>query len=355
MREKERIFRYLVQNLEVSATFHYGSTQVCMHRFLILAALLPTAPLSAQALLKDADREALLDQLDRLRDAAEAKVDARFRVAVAAYRSALASETATMELYLKCVEKVQFEDQHRKAQDFREWKRRHAEEMGNPARKAALRHQLNWLLLSLEAASAKGNLSSLRPRVESALDAIFSDAAKLKGGHGILREGATGSVFARAYEIGGLRIERWPAAPGSISEIFDAVLMPPHRKPDSVNKLRSLWQKRIQYESLAAEHWGEEREGTRVGTRDAMRTPDYERFLAETLPDLQWQMEEDLFKAGDEQGAASRMLAHIEKNVTHKKATEWANSFRKLIDPEKEEDVPRTGGTAPATAATGGE
>lgn len=342
-----------MQNLQGGAALHYGSTQDCMHRFLILAALLPVAPLSAQA-LKDADREALLEQLDRIRDAAEAKVDARFRVAVAAYRSALASETATMELYLKCVEKVQFEDQHRKSQDFREWKRRHAEEMSSPARKAALRHQLNWLLLSLEAASAKGNIASLRPRVESALEAIFSDAEKLKGAEGILREGATGSVFARAYDIGGLRIERWPAAPGAIAEVFDGVLMPPHRKPDSVSKLRELWQRRIQYETLAAEHWGGEREGNRVGTREAMRSPDYERFLAETLPDLQWQMEEDLFKAGDEQGAAARMLAHLEKNVTHKKATAWANSFRKLIDPAKEEDTPRVG-NPPATAANGGE
>ncbi len=325
-----------------------------MYRHLFLAAaLLPIAPVSADV-LKDADREALIEQLEKLREAAEAKVDARFRVAVAAYRSALSSDTATMELYLKCIEKVQFQDQYRKNQDFREWKRRHAEEMDNPGRRLALRHQLNWLMLTLEAASAKGSLSSLTPRAESALDAIFNDVEKLKEGHEVLRESATGSVFARAYDIGGLEVKRWPMAPGSVQEIFDTLLMPPHRKSDSIGKLRALWLKRIKFETLASENWGGERDNNRVGTREAMRTAEHTKFLAETLPELQWQMEVDLFKAGDEQGAAARMLAHIEKNVTHKKASDWADNFRKLIDPTKEE-APKAGEPNPATAARQGE
>ncbi len=57
----------------------------------------------------------------------------------------------------------------------------------------------------------------------------------------------------------------------------------------------------------------------------------------------QWESELDLFKAGDERGAAVRMLAHIEKNLSHHAAPKWAADFIGLL---QKEPVP----TSPSTA-----
>ena len=67
----------------------------------------------------------------------------------------------------------------------------------------------------------------------------------------------------------------------------------------------------------------------------------YEKFLAETQPKLQWDMEVDLYKAGDERGAAMRMLAHIEKYINHPTAKEWGEQFQTLLSP-KAPATPRT-------------
>lgn len=315
-----------------------------MYRTAILASLLLSPCLLADP-LRDADREALIERLDKLQETADAKVDSRFKVALAAYRSAMANDGATMELYLKCVEKVNFDDQHRKSQDFREWKRKESDRLENPGFRLALRHQLSWLVLTLEAASSKGKFGPLAPRAEASLDSIFSEVEKLKDGANVLREPVSGSVFARAYDLGGLNVERWPMAPLAVTEIFNTLLMPPYRVPGKTEQLRAAWMKRIRFESLIQEHWA-----GGGGKEGASHSPEYERFMEETYPEMMWQMEEDLFRSGDQQGAATRMLAHLEKYVTHKKAPEWAKSFRKLIDPAK--PAPADGAAPAETAGT---
>ena len=40
----------------------------------------------------------------------------------------------------------------------------------------------------------------------------------------------------------------------------------------------------------------------------------------------------DLFQNGDEQGAALRMLNHLEANLTHKSAPTWIGQFTNLVE-----------------------
>ena len=78
----------------------------------------------------------------------------------------------------------------------------------------------------------------------------------------------------------------------------------------------------------------------------AMQSPAYEKFLIETQPKLQWDMEIDLFRNGDESGAAVRMLAHLEKHLTHPSAREWGKEFEELLKPVDAENPPKSGSPA---------
>jgi predicted N-formylglutamate amidohydrolase len=42
-------------------------------------------------------------------------------------------------------------------------------------------------------------------------------------------------------------------------------------------------------------------------------------------------MEMDLFRHGDEQGAAMRMIEHLEKNITHKSSRKWTDELRNIL------------------------
>lgn len=84
------------------------------------------------------------------------------------------------------------------------------------------------------------------------------------------------------------------------------------------------------------------------------RGPDAQKFLEETLPNLRWQAEMDLFKYGDEQGAAIRMLDLINRNISHKNAPKWIEELTGILqgNPEGEEGVEGEEGEEPATGET---
>ena len=280
------------------------------------------------------EREELLKKLEALRASADARVDARFRAAIAAFSSAVSSPSAASDLYLKCIEKVNFTDQKRKSQDFREWKRREGDRLSSAGFSLALQIQLRWLILTLQAASENSDRDQLAAGARSVLETITGQASVLADHQQILSQTVTSSVFARAYEINNIEVEKWPLAPGDISQIYEEILLPPLRARRQPQELRAAWTRRIQHEMIMREQMPSEENGSRrVGMASATRSAAYERFVAEGLPQLQWEMEVDLFKHGDERTAASRMLAHIENNITHKTAAKWGDELVALLSP----------------------
>ena len=291
--------------------------------------------------LSDADRETLLENLEKLGSASDSKVDARFRLAIIAYRNAISSDDAAIDLYLSCMEKVHFEELHKRPVDFRDWKRQEAEKLADPGLRLAIRHQLRWLLLTLEAASSQSNRAKLTADAQEAVDSIFRDAEKLKDHHGILSQAAVSSVFAKAYDINQVVVEKWPMSPTDLEGIYDQVLLPPYRKLATLNALKTGWMKRIQQETVKNEEWGQKRpekrdgrEDRRVGMASNMQSPEQLAFLEEGLPKLRWNMEVDLFRNGDESGASVRMLSLLEKSVGHASYKEWSAEFKKLLKPD---------------------
>jgi hypothetical protein len=332
--------RFPIQNRLVG-TMESAMTCAMRALALLLVPLLMMCPAGAQS-LSPADREALLERLEALQASADSRVDERFRTAISAYRAASASDQAALELHMNCIEKVNFKDQHRKNSDFRDWKRREDDKLSAPGLGLALRLQLSWLTLTLRAASEKTDRETLVSEVQQIIDAIVRDADKLKDHKQVLNQAVNSSFFARAYDLGTIKVEDWPLSPGQLGEVYDQILLPPHRRPDRVAALRAGWTKRIQQEMALQDSWsGESDPGSkRIGTAAALRSPEYELFVSEALPELQWKMELDLFRSGDEKTAALNMLAHLEKNIGHKSAREWAEEFSELLNPTKTPAVP---------------
>lgn len=290
--------------------------------------------------LSEADREALLENLEKLDSTSETKEDARFRLAIIAYRNAVNNDDAAIDLYLDCMEKVNFADLHKRPADFREWKRKEAEKLTNPGLRLAIRHQLRWLMLTLEAASSAPDRGKLTTDAQEAVDSIFRDCEKLKDQQGILSEAAVSSVFARAYDISNVVVKDWPMSPIDLEGIYDQVLLPPYRKLAALATLRAGWVRRIQQETAKNEIWSQVapvirdgREVKRVGMAANMKSPEQLKFTTEGLPNLQWRMEVDLFRSGDESGASLRMLGLLEKFVGHPSLKDWSTQFKKLIRP----------------------
>jgi len=278
----------------------------------------------------------LIKRLEALREGSEERTEARYRAAHAAFAKAVRSDTATHDLYIDCMEKVHFEARHRESREFREWKRRHKEHSNSPALRRALRHQLSWLLLTLEAASNPEELEALGPKAMDCIGAIFDDAAKIQGEQERLRQDVLQSVFAAAYGIDRIDVGDWPGAPLQLGRIYEKLILPPLRRPDRGRSLREAWLKRIEYETALVE-FGERQGGLSEGGTPLKTEPAsarVERFLAGRRPQLIWEMERDLFMAGDQKNAALRMLAHIEKYISHEDSLRWIAEIEALAKGE---------------------
>lgn len=307
-----------------------------MKHSLFLCCLLFSSPLRADSLTQ-ADLEELRERLKLIQEGANEHVDKRFKIAMDDFRAALGSEEQAVELYLRCVEKVDFTSQKKKVSDFREWKRNNEGRLKLPEYRQALRHQLNWLSLTMRAAARPAEVNKLSGEAMEALNAMFANAKILGPQRGLLSAPVTDTVFIKAYELGELKLKNWPTSPMQVSAVFDQVIMPPLRKPDKIAALAEAWDTRIKMEAAKVELFSGDAPQENALARGDKRTPAMIAFTEETLPDLRWRKEADLYRSGDQRAAALRMLAHIKENLTHAKASDWIEQFQALINPEKAE------------------
>lgn len=305
----------------------------------VLVALCSLTPSTHAETLSNADREALTEQLDFIINKGKEAITKRQAAAYRAYRSAMGSESAALELYLDCVEKVDFEEAGKKGSDFRSWKSKNKERLSEPGFRCALRHQLNWLVMTIEAARLEQDdkdLYSMASKVNAAINNIYDDAKKLDGFQGELEKDVVSTVFARAYGFGTYRVKEWPTTPLNIADVYEKAIFPAYREQKEAGKLRTAWKHRIKYEELKLEHWTKAPETKRIGLKRDIKSPAYYKFIEQQRPKLIWQMEVDVFNAGDERGAATRMFSHIKSNIGHNDTIKWVKQLHKMVAPEEQ-------------------
>ncbi len=291
--------------------------------------------------LSNANRESLLENFEKFRKAADINDDARFRVALSAYRLAMTSDAEAMSLYLNCMEKVHYKDMQKDSSEFRDWKRKESEKLANPNLRLALRYQLRWLILTLQAASEHSDHSRLAADAQECVDSLFSDFAKFAPYEDILSQSVVSSVFAQAYDIEIGKADKWPNSQLDLGALYEDMLLPLRRNPEHIQELRATWIKYILQEGTKLKYTPpKQREAKKAkGQRDDAKdnsyppgkSPEYIKFVTLTQPKLEWKMEEDLFHNGDENGAAIRMLAHLEKYVSHPSSHEWSEEYKTLL------------------------
>ena len=285
-------------------------------------------PLSAQEGLSPSDREALLERLEKIRKEADSKVDARFRTALSAFKEAMDNPNSSLDLYLKCEEMVNFDEMNKKNVDFREWKRQNEAKLSDTGFRLALQQQLRWLVLTLQAASEKPDRDDLAIQAAKIIDQIIAGAEELSGHRELIVQGVTSSVFARAFDINGVKVKNWPLSPVPLAAVYEQLIIPQLRRTDRIQSLKATWAKRMANEGALLDAWsGKPGEKQKSGVRSHI----YEKFASETVPNLRWEAEVDLFKVGDEKGAAVRMLKHIEDNLSHESAPKWAEQFVTML------------------------
>jgi len=307
---------------------------------ILLAAALAAsaAPEEAPRDLAEPDRQAALDLLAEITGEIREARSGRHGGAAGTFHAAAASPETALEFWLKCVEKVDFEERNKDSQDFREWRRRQDRRLDDPAFALALQHQLRWLSLALRAAESDKREELTTPAIDI-LNSLKANAEVLQPRRAMIEEDVFGTVFAKAYGLEGMKVRDWPGAPLPLEPVFDQAILPALREAGEVGPLRAAWLKRIEFEDFIAE-----RMSRQAYDEKGPAPPDYRVFVAETMPELRWKMELDLFDSGnreDKREALPRLMEHLRQHAGHRKAGEWAATLkRRLEGPDPNEQAP---------------
>ncbi len=297
-----------------------------------LVTMLFLARLSSAEPLSDADRAALLKKIETVTKETKESSESRLKSALTAFQSARTSNEGAVALYLKCVEEVDYNREGKPASAFRDWKQNSEGLLKDKGFQIALRHQINWLVIAIETKyKMRSGLEVTDDAVQS-ITAIITEHEDIKKHLPWLEKNdAFKSVFARTYNLRDIQPKDFPISPIPIKTAYDKFILPALRDPKANAALRKVWTTRIQQERELVERNYKESKDTEGAAQAA-------KFSSDTLPQLRWDMEKDLYKAGDQQAAAQNMYELIAANIGHPSSKAWVGEFQALLKPKTKDE-----------------
>ncbi len=299
--------------------------------------------------------------------------------ALARFRAAMGSERDALSLYLDCYKLENYDKRNLKQADFDEWKDRNEERLKNPDNMRGLQLQLEYLVLTIQAASMD-DTSPLIPALQAFLQkAVVAVQETMKhnaagavvekeqdrgpnrqggrpggggrppggggggGGGGLngqlvnmLRQSVTGTEYSRAYQLDEyLKNKEWENQPLEIAGIYNRVIFPYYEK-NKPTELPAQWDARI---------------STELALRKAVQSEaEFMEYYKENYPPLLWEKAKYLFEKNiNPIIALADMLKIIRENPSHPRAQSWVDELRGYV---KSREAPQISPNQPPAAAT---
>ena len=292
---------------------------------LSLFALSLSAQEETSGLTQD-EKDALLAQLDELETQAVSINIKSQSEAISLLVEAIQSDTAAFKLYLECIEKIRFEDQKKKSSERRDGIKK-IKEQSNKEFKRALRHQLYWLVHSIEAARNPDKRLEQALKLVQGLENIVEDTNYLNNKNvfgGPLSQNPFGSEIAKVLKIENLKPEGWPSGPLDFDGLYKNVVLKHLVEQGQFEAARNHWVTRIKAEQAIIEAYAKEPD-TNVYGKTPVRL---ENFLEKKVPRLRWDAEEIFFNGGDERQSYINMFEIIKQYPEHDKYLSWIEWVR---------------------------
>tara|TARA_R110002096_G_scaffold373589_1_gene567072 strand:- start:4830 stop:5768 length:939 start_codon:yes stop_codon:yes gene_type:complete len=285
-----------------------------------------SSPVFGAEELTEAQLEKILAELTSIEAVVEGKRVSTRASALDMFRSASGSDKAAYEFYMTCVKELQFDRREARFSEFRDWRDKNEARLKEDSMVAAMRLQLQYLVLTLRAAEGVDR-ELIVPELEKFVAGIVANVEDLEGnGMKALRSAVNRTVFAEAYELNqSLQVEDWSYSPGNIGSVYDQSVFPFYREQNPEG-LSAAWDRRIGLEKRMLEL-------TQADNKLAL-----ENFQTERLPRMYWAKAVDLYRSASQQQGALSMIQILRANPDHPDATRWLEAFRNLLNGDGEAD-----------------
>lgn len=294
----------------------------------------------------------ILKQLDQLEGQITQNKSESLSAALSACRIGMSGDKEALDLFLNCTKLENFDKRNLKQTDFQDWRDRNMDRLKEPEFLAALRLQLEYLALTIQAQSADTpekmaphvtSLMAFMPKVQSTVQSSMrykasgqvEEKSQAKGGNAPrprpggqssilsrLQENVTGNVIAKAYRLDEyLKKGDWAYSPGDFNAMYDKVIVPYYlnAKPDQVP---AQLDSKINAE-LAMK-------------RATLSEAEFLVFQKEQYPQLLWQKATFLWgkKIQPVQSLAD-MLRILRENPNHPSAGNWLSALKSAVEKQK--------------------
>ena len=264
----------------------------------------------------------LLQELKSIQDVLNGKRVSLRTSAVNVFRSAAASDKAVYEFYLQCHKTLKFDPRDASFSEFRDWRNKNEDRVKTKSNLAAMRLQLQYLVLTLRAAEGVER-DVIVPELEAFVGNIVGHASDLgSGGMRTLRSSVKGTIFAQAYDLNrSLETPNWSYSPGDFAGVYEKTIFPYVREVKPA-ELGVTWDRRINLEK------------NYVMALQQGNDPGLEKFQTERLPRLYWQKSTDIFLNWSQKEGAAEKLRLIKTYATHPDVEKWVRDFQTLLTPK---------------------
>ncbi|MDB6071042.1 MAG: hypothetical protein JWL81_2213 [Verrucomicrobiales bacterium] len=296
----------------------------------VLHAGLPVKPAAEPAVPEAPSKPLTVDSTQKLLNQLK-EIDASLQGKRSAYNASLLpklqdagnNDDKAFALWMDATKDQDFEAQGKSATEFSDFRNGKAKELRlNAGFTTQLRLQCRFLALVILQCDAESDSERLElvHGATAYLDDYMGSAKKMGDHQEEIRRGALDSVIAKHLKLDvSARKSEGPAAytPGSLSEIYNQMILPYYREKRAAAAISAAWTKRIAQETTLVE---------------LTKIPEQlEKFQKDRLPELKWGQAKDLFEAGQQEPAAAAMVALIKANLGHKNTAAWIEELSGLV------------------------
>jgi hypothetical protein len=283
----------------------------------------PTVPLTPEQIAMITKQLAELEgQIDKMRNDNLGSVLQKLRAAVGSDAAALAFYTDCEKLVNVERKELDRDEAKRIAERMeREKERRGTEDKDEGDAAMAIRLQLQYLILTLEAHEAKDR-APLIPKLQAYIQDVLANAPKLKGRAlgqlgGDLR-GDRNPIVA-AFQIQRyLQTENWTTRPADLPGMWSQVILPWYLE-NKPTELATIWDNRLTAEATLL--------------KATMPEAEYALWLQNEYPALRWDRAEYLVMKGPTPvNGLADMLKLIKEFPGHPDAPKWLKGMRAFVE-----------------------
>lgn len=294
-------------------------------RFPLLSLALGTVLLAQSG--PQVDPNTILANLQQLR--AKHTVSAKAQVAntLRDFSTAAATPESALAFYLQAVQVTRFAGDTREGTELRDWKKKEADRLKNPALANALRTCLSYMALSMQRVEGATNaqlfpaLLNYATQTQALLPSI--------GDQELIQQPISGNIFSRWYGCGGQLggLQDWEQTPENTDGIYTEVLLPIMRK-NRDPRILQYWDAKIARETAAA------------ATAKAF---DADVISNTRKPSLFWSRAEDMLLIGQRAAAVSEMYTVIKNYPNHPNAGKWMDELQGILTAPAASGAPAAG------------